>query len=241
MARQKGTIRLDGSLGALSFYHDKRYGDMVRGKGGPSKEQIQALPSCEVVRQNNSDFGTASRAGKLLRESFYHLLHYVHDYRLNGRVQKRMMEVLKRDTKHTAGSRLLAQENFATFGLLELHRERKAGDTFPLPVQRSLEQDCMKISTDVTINRSIIKGATHFKVVSVAALIHFSKVRHYHHTLHSAFLALEERTPLHFTHELKEGGVLFHGMCVVFYQQINGEFYLLQDDGLSSGFIACVV
>jgi hypothetical protein len=237
MARLKGIIRMDGGRG--SFYQDKIHGDMIRQKGGPSRQQIKMLDSCEVVRQTNSAFGNASRAGKQFRESFYQLLHQGSDHLFRYRVQTKMMEAIKRDSIHLAGSRTPLKENFQTFGWLELRADFKAGDYFHFPIERALRGNELTIDKKVTAKVPSEKAATHFKVVSVAVYIDFKTGKHVQDAfLLNVSLFQNKRLCILLT-GLKARGFFFMG-CV--WPVTKGEFgvYLLNKAGLNRGFIEWV-
>lgn len=241
MARQKGVLKITGPLGNLSFFEDKRYGPIVRRKGGPSREQIQEAASCAVVRQNNAEFGAASRAGKLLRHSLYPLITLCGDHSLNHRVQKKLLALLKQDHRHQAGKRLLLKEQFKNFGVLQLNEACKAETFFVLPVKRMVEAGRLVAEAGVRGKGIEGKAATHFKVVSVAALVDFTAGREVHEVRESGIQALGEGDgTFRFIHNVRGRGVWFHGVCIVFYQQVNGKPCLLQEEGLKAGVVEWV-
>lgn len=68
MARQKGIITIEGTLGNITFFKSQD-GYMAREKGGVSAEKIASDPAFERTRENNAEFGRAGKASKLLRTS----------------------------------------------------------------------------------------------------------------------------------------------------------------------------
>ena len=73
MARQKGLIKLHGTMGDITFYRT-RDGYMAREKGGITAERMQNDPKFQRTRENMAEFGRAGKAGKLLRGSIQSLL-----------------------------------------------------------------------------------------------------------------------------------------------------------------------
>ena len=65
MARQRSIIKLDGTIGGITFYKSKD-GYLAREKGGISAERIANDPAFERTRENGSEFGRAGKAGKVL-------------------------------------------------------------------------------------------------------------------------------------------------------------------------------
>lgn len=66
MARQQGLIRLNGTLGGITFYQTSG-ADLARVANGPSKEKINSDPAFARTRENNAEFGGAARMGKAVR------------------------------------------------------------------------------------------------------------------------------------------------------------------------------
>lgn len=104
MARQLSVLKVDGSLGELSFYQSV-HGLIVRRKGGPSAKQIKTSPKMVRVREHNAEFGHCAEAGKSLRLSLHPLLKVVKDHQLVWRVTQLMYGLKKQDTKNVRGER----------------------------------------------------------------------------------------------------------------------------------------
>ena len=66
MARQKGIIKLDGTIGDITFYKSQD-GYLAREKGGVSADRIANDPNFQRTRENGEEFGRAGKAGKMLR------------------------------------------------------------------------------------------------------------------------------------------------------------------------------
>jgi hypothetical protein len=66
MARQRGIIKLDGTIGDITFYKSKD-GFLAREKGGVPADRIANDPAFQRTRENGAEFGRAGKAGKTLR------------------------------------------------------------------------------------------------------------------------------------------------------------------------------
>ncbi|MFT7613569.1 MAG: hypothetical protein ACI9J3_002544 [Parvicellaceae bacterium] len=66
MAKQKGFIKLKGSLGGLTFY-GKNGEELVRTTGGVEKSRIMKDPAFKRTRENMAEFGVSATIGKALR------------------------------------------------------------------------------------------------------------------------------------------------------------------------------
>ncbi|HEY0092582.1 MAG TPA: hypothetical protein VGB43_08860, partial [Flavobacterium sp.] len=63
MARQKGIIKLKGTMGGITFYKTSLDGHLAREKGGIEASRIASDPAFQRTRENGSEFGRAGRAG----------------------------------------------------------------------------------------------------------------------------------------------------------------------------------
>lgn len=117
MALRKSLIQFEGKVeGINSFLPRNRKeedGYIVRKNGGPSKKQIEKLPSCEQVRQNNNEFGICSSAAKSLRMAIAPVKHLT-DVNLASKFTSLCRQLLLQDTAHTPGSRTVIFSRFGT-------------------------------------------------------------------------------------------------------------------------------
>jgi hypothetical protein len=104
MAKQKGIIKLKGTLGDITFYKTQD-GYLAREKGGIEASRIANDPNFQRTRENGAEFGTAGKAGKMLRNSIRALLQNVSDGRMVGRLTQEMVKVLQADVTSVRGQR----------------------------------------------------------------------------------------------------------------------------------------
>lgn len=105
MARQKGPIQLTGSLGGLSFYKHRKYGMLARMCNPVSAERIAKDPAFARTRENGTEFGMVSRAGKLLRDGLNGFLRDVQTEDLDLRVMRLLLDIKAQDTVSARGQR----------------------------------------------------------------------------------------------------------------------------------------
>ena len=87
MSKQKGLIKLVGTIGGVTFYNsDGEY--LARMAGGPSKERIQNDPNFVRTRENNVEFGGAAKVGKAFRTALSGVLQTMAGRRLTGQLTK---------------------------------------------------------------------------------------------------------------------------------------------------------
>ena len=87
MARQKGIIKLEGTIGDISFYKSKD-GHLARTKGGVEADRIRSDPAFQRTRENGQEFGKAGKAGRLLRTSLRQYLQNAADSRMVSRLTR---------------------------------------------------------------------------------------------------------------------------------------------------------
>src|SRR5690606_19923367 len=113
MAKQAGIIKLKGTIDDISFYKTAD-GHLARAKGGVDRNRILNDPAFQRTRENNSEFGTAGKGGKLVRAALRHLMQFAKGRLVVGRLTKELLTVVKSDTINERGMRTI--EN----GLLEI-------------------------------------------------------------------------------------------------------------------------
>jgi len=107
MAKLKGILKIEGTLDNLTFYKTKD-GNLVKTKGGVSKERILRDPAFVRTRENGSEFGRSATSGKLLRKSVRSLMIRAKDSRVASRVTQAMTQIKNFATTSIRGERNVA-------------------------------------------------------------------------------------------------------------------------------------
>lgn len=107
MAKLKSLLKIEGTLGGITFYKTQD-GNLAREKGGASREKIMHDPRFARTRENMQEFRTAAKAGKLLREAIRPLLITARDSRVTSRLTQVMSRIAKEDKMSLRGMRLPA-------------------------------------------------------------------------------------------------------------------------------------
>jgi hypothetical protein len=95
MAKQKGIIKIKGSLGGITFY--QRNGqDLSRTTNGPSKSKISNDPAFVRTRENNQEFAGATAAGKALRMGLVQDFDEMSDTIATARIMKMCKGIITR-------------------------------------------------------------------------------------------------------------------------------------------------
>ena len=235
MARQKGQIKLEGTIGDMTFYKSKD-GYIAKEKTSLNGDRIASDPNFERTRENMSEFGNAGLAGKLLRHSVNTLLKSAKDSKMISRLTRQMMDVLKSDTINKRGQRTVAAGDLSLLKGFEFNADGKFGSSVYTPYTTVVDRTAGTAGINIpafTPTSAIIapQGATHFRFVSAAAAIDFVKGTWESKTNASSVYPLDE-TPtgdISIVHTLTAGTSLplFLVLGVQFLQEINGVQYPL--------------
>ncbi|MGZ4060697.1 MAG: hypothetical protein ACXVPU_16815, partial [Bacteroidia bacterium] len=106
MARQKGIIKLKGTIGDISFYKTQD-GHLAREKGGVDASRIASDPAFVRTRENNEEFGSSAASGKLVRDAFRSLMMSASDGRVTSRLTKVMSQIKNMDGVSARGKRVV--------------------------------------------------------------------------------------------------------------------------------------
>ena len=104
MARQTGLIKIKGTLDNISFYKSKD-GDLARMKTSIDGKRIANDPAFERTRENNSEFGSSAKSGKLTRDNLRPISMNATDSRVVSRFTKLMTQIKNLDTTSARGQR----------------------------------------------------------------------------------------------------------------------------------------
>ncbi|MCW3072905.1 MAG: hypothetical protein JWO44_2795 [Bacteroidetes bacterium] len=106
MARQKGIIKLKGTIGDISFYKSQD-GHLAREKGGVDASRIANDPAFVRTRENGAEFGASAASGKLVRDAFRSLMMSAADGRVTSRLTKVMSQIKNFDGVSVRGKRVV--------------------------------------------------------------------------------------------------------------------------------------
>ena len=236
MARQVGEIKVQGTIGGIIFYKSVG-GYLARGRGGIEAHRIAKDPVFERTRKNNAEFGNATAALKIVRDTVRKLSTKAEDSRLCSRLTKAMMAVKELDVSHAHGERSVA-------GGLATEQGRKLLHGFDFNIDAQLHTvlhtslrtvpatgeiviDKVSPMNDVTIP----KGATHIIFKAGYAVIDFvtgeralAVAKPVRIEVITDIAAIElAPTPLPTIN-----GTKFTVLCIEFAQEVNGADYQLE-------------
>lgn len=256
MAKQKGFIKVKGSLGGLTFYEANRQ-ELIRTTGGVDKSRIEKDPSFKRTRENMSEFGGSAKVGKALRTGFASIIKGLSDSTAVGRltgVMKRINSLGpgirgKRTFEILPNKLLLEGFEFDKFKTMESIFYAPYG----LPTLDANRSVATWVVPDFNTSNymNAPEGATHFKLLLATTVLSdytynigmgYEPVNATENEVHglaeSAEIAIGglvgSDTTL--TVDLGFGAALpatvgvVNAIGIIFYQEINSQFYELASD-----------
>jgi hypothetical protein len=238
MARQKGIIKLDGTIGGITFYKSTQDGYLAREKGGVSADKIANDPAFQRTRENGEEFGRAGKAGKLLRNSIRALLQNASDSRMVGRLTQKMVEVIQEDITNPRGQRNVIDGEAELLEGFEFNISGKLGTTLYAPFTGTIDRVAGTLTANipafVPINMLAAPGgATHFKIVSAGAEVDFENETFVIDTQATAVLPWDSAATavINLINAVTANSThpLFLALGIEFYQEVNGQMYPLKN------------
>lgn len=237
MARQKGIIKLKGTIGDITFYKTQD-GHLAREKGGIDASRIASDPAFQRTRENGSEFGRAGKAGKVLRTALRPMLLNSADGRMVSRLTQTMVKVIQADTVSERGLRNVIDGEVELVLGFEFNIRGKLGTSLFAPftstIDRALGTLAVNIPSFIPANMiAAPTGTTHFKVISGGAEIDFENETYVVETSETAILPWDTTATavINLSNAVTAASThpLVLALGIEFYQQINGQMYPLKN------------
>ncbi|WP_428224864.1 hypothetical protein [Flavobacterium sp.] len=237
MARQKGIIKLKGTIGDITFYKTQD-GHLAREKGGIDASRIANDPAFQRTRENGSEFGRAGKAGKILRIALRPLMLNSADGRMVSRLTQTMMKVIQADAVSVRGQRNVIDGEVELLMGFEFNIRGKLGTSLFAPFTSTIDRVAGTLAIDlapfVPINMiAAPTGTTHFKIVSGGVEIDFEQETFVLSQSATGILPWDATTTaainLSNTVTANSTKPLLLGLGIEFFQQLNGEMYPLKN------------
>jgi len=242
MAKQKGIIKLDGTIGDITFYKSQD-GYLAREKGGVSGDRIANDPAFARTRENGAEFGRAGKAGKVLRNAIRNLLQNAADSKMVSRLTTEMLKVVQADATSERGLRNVIDGEVDLLLGFDFNLNGKLGTTLYAPYTATIDRVAGTLVIDVPafIPLNMIAapgGATHFKLNSAGAEIDFENETFVVDANSSAILPIDVNPTavINLANAVTAASThpLFLGFGIEFFQQVNGNFYSLRNGAFNA-------
>ena len=237
MARQKGIIKLKGTIGGITFYKTQD-GHLAREKGGIEASRIASDPAFQRTRENGSEFGRAGKAGKILRTSLRALLLNSADGRMVSRLTQKMIKVIQADLVSIRGMRNVIDGEAELLQGFEFNIRGKLGTSLFAPFVGAIDRVTGTISVNIApfIPANMIaapSGTTHFKIISAGSEVDFEAETFVEEHSETAILPWDNTLTVAISQENSVTAAstkpLFLALGVEFYQEVNGQMYPLKN------------
>lgn len=248
MAQQKGIIKLDGTIGGITFYKSQD-GYLAREKGGVSGERIANDPNFQRTRENGAEFGRAGKAGKLLRTSLRALLQNAADSRVVSRLTTEFVKVIQADATNPRGERNVIDGEAEMLQGFEFNINGKLGATLYAPYTATIDRPTgaltVAVPSFVPLNMIAAPGGTtHYKIISAGVEVDFENETYVVDENSSAILPWDATASaaLNLANSVTAASThpLFLVLGVEFYQEVNGQMYPLKNGSYNALAIAQV-
>ena len=237
MARQKGIVKLEGTIGDITFYKSQD-GYLAREKGGVDADRIANDAAFQRTRENGNEFGSAANAGKVLRTALRALLQNASDSKMVSRLTQKMVEVIQADATSVRGQRNVIDGEAELLEGFEFNINGKLGTTLYAPYTATIDRVAgtliINLASFVPANMIAAPGGTtHFKIISAGAEIDFENETSISDSKESdvlpwdstatAIINLANAVTANSTHQL------FLVLGIEFFQEVNGVQYSLKN------------
>jgi hypothetical protein len=248
MARQKGIIKLKGTIGDITFYKTQD-GHLAREKGGIDASRIASDPAFQRTRENGSEFGRAGKAGKILRTALRALLLNSADGRMVSRLTQQMIKVLQADVTSVRGLRNIIDGEAELLAGFEFNIRGKLGTSLFAPYVATIDRatGVIEVTLAPFIPVNMIaspNGTTHFKIISAGAEVDFEAETFVVENSETAILPWDSvaTAVITQTNTVTPASTkpLFLMLGIEFYQQVNGTMYPLKNGAFNPLAIAKV-
>jgi len=105
MAKQKGIVFLEGTIGGINFYYRKGVPTARVAGGGFNKKAIKTSPRMIRVREQNSEFANCSKVNKEFKNAIWPFLAGYKDGSLHSRLMQLFLSIRDGDTVSARGKR----------------------------------------------------------------------------------------------------------------------------------------
>lgn len=245
MARQKGIITIEGTLGNITFFKSQD-GYMAREKGGVSADKIATDPAFERTRENMAEFARAGKASKLLRTAVRPLIQNASDSRMVSRMLRTMMTVIHEDAVNPRGQRNVIDGEAAFLQGFEFNEQGKLSTTVYAPYSASFTRTsgAMQVAFDAFTAAAMVaapEGTTHFKISLAGTAVDFEAATYDVETVESAYFPWNNTSVAAFNLAVSLPAASTHPVFTIllieFVQEVNGVKYPLKNGAFNAAAI----
>ncbi len=235
MARQKGMIKLEGSIGDISFYKNEgTY--FARTKGGVDADRIKNDPAFVRTRENGQEFGRAGKASKLIRNAMKVMIAQSADNRVASRLTTALLKVVQSDSENKRGERTVVNGDLSLLKGFEFNRNNGLENMLKAPYTVAFDRASGAGSVNVefsnpSLELNVVDGAEFVKLSVGVVAVDFENGEYEVDVVESDVVDVTsvETADITINASISEASEL--PVLVVFgaayYQEVNGAYYLI--------------
>lgn len=233
MAKQKGIVFLEGTIGGVNFYYREGVPTARAAGGGFTKQAIKHGSNMVRVRESNNEFGMCAAVNKTFKQAIRPFLLGYKDGTLHSRLMQLFLKIKDCDVMSERGKRcvFLGLSDAAGKAIMQ---------SFVFTPKRAMLLSCsygfdwdglLFSASGFNINEVVFPLKADYMEVVFGVICFDFETLSYTRVIASPLLIGRDYTGDGFNillDELPGGtGVLFGMLRVAFYQEVNGERYLL--------------
>lgn len=171
MGKQTSIVKYTGKVGHMVGYYHK------------GKLCFRSLPEqvnrSQATKLSATDFGTASKAGKLVRCAIKQELGIRHDSDLTNRLNTSMLKVLYAGNQQR-GARSIQRKHVAMLTGLKLNNATELGKLLPFTPKVVQDGNSLRIAIPALTAEDILhaRNTTHIEIKAIAAGVNFNEGNH---------------------------------------------------------------
>jgi hypothetical protein len=223
MPSQNSLIRFSGKIKDKVYYYRKNRKNRKHYFIRPAPATVTQTTATQMAA---TDFGTASKSSRLIRQALHEYTPRCHDKRLHVRLAGKMVKIVRADINHTSGQRTITADNLQS---LQHFRFNSAASIQTSPVIEKNDTGNISISFPHPFSHAL-RNTTHIAVKAIGVSVNFAK---------SSTRKLESNTvvikrggkyvPVTLTMNLNQRDVTFIILEIQSFYEVNGQLYLSQD------------
>ena len=236
MAKATGLLKLQGTIDDITFRKTEN-GIVAGRKPGPTREKVLEHEHFRRTRLNAGEFQLAIQEATLLRHALGTALQGKTGSSMNGRMNGLFYAAALHDGVNDFGCRRASQGDTGLLRGFDFNKRLLLQYALPVALTHELDGKTGICRVEIPCfiarkRREFPEEATHFRIVSGAAMIDFLRGHYQRDVQRSALLPLRKKTPggLCFEHRLEpdEGKVMVQVLGVEFYKLENGKEVLIK-------------
>lgn len=242
MAKQKGILKLKGTMGDITFYKSGD-GYLAREKGGIEKNRILNDPAFKRTRENGMEFGTAGKGGQLIRKAERMLIRQASDRRLTSRLLQQLMIVIKTDQLNDRGGRTVQDGDMSLLKGFDFNLKGKLNTVFFNGYTPTFDRAAGTLDVviaDFVPNETIDapRGTTHIQISAGLCALDFPERSFEEDHVFSPIIPWDQQlqSALTLNSTISAGSLLpvIQVLGVSFFQEVNGEMYSLRNGSFNA-------